>query len=368
MTERIISEQELYDLPLWARVAFAARCARRVQHMFQGYTVPGEQIAAVDSAIELAEQAAAAAQPSDGYRAYEQAVSLRSVNDAGLTVFTVPFGFQRPLQPEFAPAALAAGYAAWAADRADPGGRGSRDSQVYVDDEGFFRVRTPGGGDASAAIFAAYAASVAAERAGDQHVPTAMYDDLQTLKAAAAAEGWNDATPVPLSFFPLRADFSAQLEKNRTQLIEIHSAVTLKLLESVRLTPERLFALSPRAFEELIAQLFTGFGFSVELTSPTRDGGRDLIAIGSGIAQVKYLIECKRYAPHRKVGIAFIQRLHGVVVSDGATKGILATTSDFTKPAKQHIEEHQYILEGRPLSGLLEWLRDYDKLRLKEPR
>ncbi len=54
-------EKEIAALPRWARVAFAARCARRVQPLFQAFwpEAPPEHVAAVDTAITLAERAAA---------------------------------------------------------------------------------------------------------------------------------------------------------------------------------------------------------------------------------------------------------------------------------------------------------------------
>jgi len=42
--------------------------------------------------------------------------------------------------------------------------------------------------------------------------------------------------------------------------------------------PEKLYDLSPRKFEELIASIMGDFGFDVELTPASRDGGRDIIA------------------------------------------------------------------------------------------
>lgn len=42
--------------------------------------------------------------------------------------------------------------------------------------------------------------------------------------------------------------------------------------------PEKLYDLSPRKFEELIAAILEDLGFEVELTQATRDGGSDIIA------------------------------------------------------------------------------------------
>ncbi len=66
----------------------------------------------------------------------------------------------------------------------------------------------------------------------------------------------------------------------------------------------------------------------------TRDGGRDIVAIGEKARSLlKYIIECKRHRKDRKVGISYVRALYGVKLSEGATKAILATTSGFTKGA-----------------------------------
>ena len=49
---------------------------------------------------------------------------------------------------------------------------------------------------------------------------------------------------------------------------------------SLKRDPSQLCEIDRRVFEELVAELFDGFGYAVELTARTRDGGRDMIAVG----------------------------------------------------------------------------------------
>jgi HJR/Mrr/RecB family endonuclease len=122
--------------------------------------------------------------------------------------------------------------------------------------------------------------------------------------------------------------------------------------------------MNSRNFEELIAEFFDGFGYAVELTQATRDGGRDIIAIGNQkVAATKYLIECKRYAETNKVGVLPVRALLGVVQDEGATKGIIATTSSFSKDAQEFLNRNKWVLEGRAFDGVLEWLREYQRIR-----
>lgn len=119
------------------------------------------------------------------------------------------------------------------------------------------------------------------------------------------------------------------------------SAITPPKLQDVVISPlltaENLLTLPPRLFEQLIAFLFEGLGFSVELTSVTRDGGADVIAFKSpapGLSQIKTIIECKRYTTNKKVGVDIVRQLIGAMHSFKAPQGIIVTTSFFTNEAE----------------------------------
>lgn len=132
------------------------------------------------------------------------------------------------------------------------------------------------------------------------------------------------------------------------------------LIDKIRRNPDAIFGISPRAFEELIAEIFYNNGFHVELTRATRDGGRDIIAIHQILGvRLKYLIECKRYAPHHKVSLAIVQRLYGVKIAETANKAILATTSSFTRDARVFANQHLWDLDLRGYEEIMQWVRDY---------
>jgi len=121
--------------------------------------------------------------------------------------------------------------------------------------------------------------------------------------------------------------------------------------------PRRLFDFSPRQFEELVAEIWRKFGYCVELTSPTRDGGRDIIAIKQAEVNLRVLIECKRYATSNRVGVQVVRSLLGVKTDEKATKAILATTSRFTAGAKDLFGRHIWELEPRDFDGVVDWLK-----------
>src|SRR5438874_3653029 len=93
------------------------------------------------------------------------------------------------------------------------------------------------------------------------------------------------------------------------------------LIRKIADNPASIFAISPREFEEIIAEIFHQKGFHVELTRQTADGGRDIIAIHNKLnIRSKYIIECKRYAPERKVSVELVRSLLGVKTSENANK------------------------------------------------
>lgn len=146
----------------------------------------------------------------------------------------------------------------------------------------------------------------------------------------------------------------------------IHREVTAQLvvasdevLRQLDAQPESVFRLTPREFEELVAELLTRQGFDVELTSATRDGGKDLYALKkSGLGTALYVAECKRYAPHRRVGIEVVQRLHGVVQAEKLTGGLVVTTSTFSRDAAKWQETVRYQMSLANYVELRAWISD----------
>ncbi|MFC1869651.1 restriction endonuclease [Chloroflexota bacterium] len=136
------------------------------------------------------------------------------------------------------------------------------------------------------------------------------------------------------------------------------------LVSLVKDHPESLFDITPRQFEELIAELFHDFGFDIELTQATRDGDRDIVAIYEAAnIKTKYLIECKRYKSTTKVSLAIVQRLYGVKMSEAANKAILVTTSSFSKPANQFASSHVWDLDLKGYDDIIQWVDDYNSTR-----
>lgn len=124
--------------------------------------------------------------------------------------------------------------------------------------------------------------------------------------------------------------------------------------------PEKLYELSPRRFEELVASILKDLGFDVELTQATRDGGRDIIAhIKNAVCSYLTHIECKRYAADNKVGVGIIREVLGVHHIRKATKSIIVTTSFFSCDAVKEAQIMKTQLELKDFTDIKKWLQRY---------
>ncbi|MCW7494759.1 restriction endonuclease [Leptospira sp. 2 VSF19] len=134
--------------------------------------------------------------------------------------------------------------------------------------------------------------------------------------------------------------------------------IGIDFLNTFTKDPKKLFTLKPREFEELIAEIFIRFNFEVQLTKETRDGGYDLVAINKSYPYLedKYLIECKRYAEDQKIGVNVVRSLAGILDTQKANKGIIVTTSSFTKPAQEFATSINWKMSLHDYFQIKKWL------------
>ncbi len=119
-----------------------------------------------------------------------------------------------------------------------------------------------------------------------------------------------------------------------------------------------LAAMDWEDFEHLIREIFekefSTAGGEVRVTQASRDGGVDAVAFDPDpIRGGKIVIQAKRYA--YTVGVAAVRDLYGTVMNEGATKGILVTTSDYGPDAYEFANGKPLtLLSGSNLLHLLE--------------
>jgi len=123
-----------------------------------------------------------------------------------------------------------------------------------------------------------------------------------------------------------------------------------------------LMDLTPSEFESLITNLFEKMGLETRLTQASRDGGVDCVAFDSRpIFGGKVVIQAKRYK--NTVGVSAVRDLFGTVQNEGASKGILVTTSGYGQAAFD-------FAKGKPLellsgSNLLHLLAEYANIEAR---
>jgi restriction system protein len=123
-----------------------------------------------------------------------------------------------------------------------------------------------------------------------------------------------------------------------------------------------LMDLTPTEFEGLISNLFQRMGLETRQTRPSRDGGVDCVAFDPRpIFGGKVVIQAKRYK--NTVGVSAVRDLFGTVQNEGASKGILVTTSGYGGASFE-------FADGKPLellsgANLLHLLVEYAGIEAK---
>jgi restriction system protein len=133
---------------------------------------------------------------------------------------------------------------------------------------------------------------------------------------------------------------NASVSKSPSELVPVRPILEFDMVDS-RFVQEsdvlgtldqrpNLMELSPKEFESLITNLFEKMGLETRQTQPSRDGGVDCVAWDQRpIFGGKVVIQAKRYK--HTVGVSAVRDLFGTVQNEGASKGILVTTSGYGK-------------------------------------
>ena len=168
--------------------------------------------------------------------------------------------------------------------------------------------------------------------------PKATFKHLKGVSATALI----DTAPVP----PI-----AQFESTDKRFID-NKDVT----QSVDATTN-LASMHWEDFEHLVRQLFEqefmASGGEVKVTQASSDGGVDAIAYDPDpIRGGKIVIQAKRYT--NTVGVAAVRELYGTLMNEGASKGVLVTTSDFGGDSLEFIKGKPItLINGSNLLSLL---------------
>jgi restriction system protein len=121
---------------------------------------------------------------------------------------------------------------------------------------------------------------------------------------------------------------------------------------------ENLAAMNWEDFEHLCRELFekafAGSGAEVKVTQASRDQGVDAVIFDPDVLRGgKIVVQAKRYT--NTVDVSAVRDLYGAIINEGATKGILVTTSHYGPDAYSFAKDKPItLLNGEELLGLLQ--------------
>src|SRR5215470_8876608 len=165
-------------------------------------------------------------------------------------------------------------------------------------------------------------------------------------------------------------DLSASVSKNPAELVPVRPVLEFDMVDP-RFVEEadvlsgldqrpNLMELNPGEFESLITNLFTKMGLETRQTQASRDGGVDCVAFDNRpIFGGKVIIQAKRYK--NTVPVSAVRDLFGSVHNEGASKGILVTTSGYGRASFEFAKDKPLeLLSGSNLLYLLKVHADVD--------
>ena len=132
--------------------------------------------------------------------------------------------------------------------------------------------------------------------------------------------------------------------------------VSTDLLRLLVRKPGLVYELEDRTFERVVAEILSRHGYSVELTPQSRDGGYDLRVRAEGaLGTLTTLVECKRWAPDRPVGVVPIRGLVGATQGRANASALVTSSRSFTQAAKDYQRERDGFVSLHGYSALRAW-------------
>jgi restriction system protein len=188
-------------------------------------------------------------------------------------------------------------------------------------------------------------------------IDTALLRQFEQFRVFAGAKP--NSGPIELTPAPLVApvDASSTPEEQITAASkELDQALRDALLV-------RILEATPTFFERLIIDLLVKMGYggsradAGEHLGGTGDGGIDGLIREDQLGLDRVYLQAKRYKPGNTVGPETVQAFIGALVGRGAQKGVLITTSTFTKAALSAANQSGHprivLVDGDELTNLM---------------
>lgn len=189
---------------------------------------------------------------------------------------------------------------------------------------------------------------------------TSLFDKVRDIELDELAHILN---PTPEQIEKINPEAYELKEEEKGAIVSVNG-LPFRVIANIMRSPHEVRNLTPRQFEEFVAETLAQLGFSdVILTPRSRDGGKDVIASNeiNGIP-ISFYFECKQYAEGNKIQLETLRALLGTLAHDAreVNKGVLVTTSTFTRGSEQFVFS-EARLDGKDYQGILGWINELNK-------
>ena len=149
----------------------------------------------------------------------------------------------------------------------------------------------------------------------------------------------------PFASFPVEEKLVLTTEEFLAT-INFPDPLDFKVVQYILENPSSLYTLTPRKFEKFIANVVQELGYSVKLGKGSKDGGVDILAERSvPFGKELMIVQCKRNREDRKVEESTVKQLYTDIAIRDASRGLIVTTSDFTRGARKFMEMYKYKID-----------------------
>jgi len=121
---------------------------------------------------------------------------------------------------------------------------------------------------------------------------------------------------------------------------EIIKIVSKTFIEKIAENPLFLENIEWREMEKTLSEIFEGLAFKVNLTPPSKDGGKDLILeMTKEGTSISYIVEVKHWRSRQRVGQNNVKEFVRVICNEKRGSGLFLSTYGFTENAFEGLSE-----------------------------
>nr|WP_247682653.1 restriction endonuclease [Pseudoalteromonas sp. MMG013] len=130
-----------------------------------------------------------------------------------------------------------------------------------------------------------------------------------------------------------------------------------RFIDYLSVNSEKIGQIHWRKFEELTAECFAKFGYTVELGPGSNDDGVDVrVWNDADKGSPKYIVQCKR--TKSKIDKVTVKGLYADTMHEGSELGILVTSSEFSPGARKTVSARSYPIEEVNGDNIKSWLNE----------